>query len=299
MFQKMNLVDKKQQEIIAISCCHQGASHIRTGKVCQDAVYARFRKGDRYAVAIVSDGHGSSNYFRSDRGATFAVEAAKEAICRFMTNCKDTLSGTHFVGQLCHNPEKFLQQLEQNIVYRWREKVRMDYYAESFTSDEEAQMTDDARKKFYADPDSYFVKAYGATLIAVVVCPGKFWMGLHVGDGKCVAQRGDGSFYQPIPWDERCFLNVTTSLCDAHPLGNFRHCFHTGDFPTAIFVGSDGIDDSFANDEALYGFYKEVIKTFREKDSKEAFKELDEFLPELSKRGSEDDVSVGGIVFMD
>ena len=79
-------------------------------------------------------------------------------------------------------------------------------------------------------------------------------------------------------------------------MGNFRHCFHTEDFPTAIFVGSDGIDDSFANDEALYGFYKEVIKTFREKDSKEAFKELDEFLPELSKRGSEDDVSVGGII---
>lgn len=283
--------------MIAFCCCHQGASHIRTGKVCQDAAYARFREDDRYAVAIVSDGHGSSNYCRSDRGSRFAVEAAKEAVSSFMVNCKDTPKGRGFIEQLCHDPERYLQQLEQNIVYLWREKVKKDYYAQSFTLEEEAQMTDDARKKYYANPEGYFVKAYGATLIAVVVYPGKFWMGLHIGDGKCVAERPDGSFYQPIPWDDRCFLNVTTSLCDPQPLDCFRHCFHSDSFPTAIFVGSDGIDDCFASDEALYGFYQEVIHTFRHKKFEIAYEEVDKFLPVLSEKGSGDDVSVGGIIF--
>ena len=46
--------------MIAFSCCHQGASHIRTGKVCQDAAYARFREDDRYAAitSVATGVHG-------------------------------------------------------------------------------------------------------------------------------------------------------------------------------------------------------------------------------------------------
>ena len=272
----------------AFCSCHQGASHRRSGKVCQDAAYARYEEGDRYAVAIVSDGHGGANYFRSDRGSRFAVEASRRAIKRFILNCN--------VVDLQHDWERYLKQLEQNIVYEWRELVKQDYYAHPFTDAEIDLMSEDARKKFYADADTAFVKAYGATLIAVVVYPGKFWFGLHVGDGKCVAFDAEGQPSQPIPWDERCFLNVTTSLCDARPLESFRHCIHFDCFPSAIFVGSDGIDDSFATDADLYGFYEEVVCTFREKSYEEAKEEVDKFLPVLSEKGSGDDVSVSGVI---
>lgn len=113
-----------------------------------------------------------------------------------------------------------------------------------------------------------------------------------------MAQYPDGHFEQPIAWDEKCFLNVTTSLCDERPLENFRHCFHTDNFPTALFVGTDGVDDCFANDEDLYGFYKEVIRTFQEKSFQEAHKDLDSFLPVMSKNGSQDDISVSGILML-
>ena len=44
--------------------CHQGASHKRMGKVCQDYAFSRFYTKKFYAVAIVSDGHGSNDYFQ-------------------------------------------------------------------------------------------------------------------------------------------------------------------------------------------------------------------------------------------
>ena len=152
------------------------------------------------------------------------------------------------------------------------------------------------RDKYESKPQDYFVKAYGATLIAVVIYPGHFWFGLHIGDGKCVAQNTTGEFFQPIPWDDKCFLNVTTSLCDEKPLDNFRHCFYTDQFPSAIFVGTDGIDDCFANDEDLYGFYQEIIQTFQDKKDEKAKKEVDEFLPLMSQKGSGDDISVIGVI---
>lgn len=296
----MSLINsKKGDDLFAFSSSHQGASHKKTGKVCQDAAFARYRQGrDKYAVAIVSDGHGSDNYFRSDRGARLAVEATREAISGFMENFlkPNSPKQQELYEALCRKPDEFMRQLEANILYQWQEKIGNDYREEPFTTEELTLMKEDARRKYEASPDTRFVKAYGATLIAVVVFPGRFWFGLHIGDGKCVAQSPDGEFYQPIPWDDTCFLNVTTSLCDANPLSRFRHCFHIEDFPSAIFVGSDGIDDCFANDEDLYGFYGEVIQTFREKKDKDAYADVDAYLPIMSEKGSGDDISMSGIV---
>lgn len=280
---------KRQERWLAFHACHQGASHKKTGKVCQDAAFSRCRANDFYAVAIVSDGHGSADYFRSDRGSELAVQTAREAINAFMRDVrrKDVAS---------LSKDELMRQLEMNIVYNWRKAIHSDYQVRPFTEEEKAMMSEKGRKRYEADPEHGFIKAYGATLIAVVIYPGRFWFGLHIGDGKCVARYADGHFDQPIPWDDRCFLNVTTSLCDGKPLENFRHCFHTEAFPAAIFVGSDGVDDCFANDADLYGFYQEVYQMFQEKKFRDAFAELDAFLPEMSAKGSGDDISVSGII---
>lgn len=292
----MSLI-KRKQRILAFCSCHQGASHKKTGKVCQDYAFARFKEEiDRYAVAIVSDGHGSNNHFRSDKGSKMAVEAAEEAINEFMKNflkdsfCKKLLDS--------HMPDEVMRQLKTSIIYKWRAKIKEDRDKNPFTEEELQLMAPDARNKYEKNKETYFVKAYGATLIAVVVYPEHFWFGLQIGDGKCVARYANERFDQPIPWDEKCFLNVTTSLCDEKPLENFRHCFRTDNFPTAIFVGSDGVDDSFVNEEDLYGFYREVIRTCQEKKFKEKAcrKELDDFLPMMSEKGSGDDISISGII---
>lgn len=286
----MNSTNHKQQ-ILAFHSCHQGASHKKTGKVCQDFAFSRCKEKDFYAVAIVSDGHGSNDYFRSDLGSKLAVQKTQEAINRFMCITKES-------GISSYCADTMMRQLESNILYNWRQAVEKHYSINPFSEKEIACMSEKGRKRYEETPNSYFVKAYGATLIAVVVYPAHFWFGLHIGDGKCIAQYADGHFDQPIPWDSKCFLNVTTSLCDERPLENFRHCFHTKNFPTAIFAGSDGVDDCFANDENLYDFYQEVIQTFQEKNPKEARREIDDFLPLMSEKGSDDDISISGILML-
>lgn len=280
----------------AFHSCHQGASHKQYGLACQDYAFSRYKSGDRYAIAIVSDGHGGKNYFRSDRGSRFAVEAAYKSINGFMSNFIKPTSSLNLLDELYGNPEKFLKQLEANILFRWLEKTAKDYKCDPFTESELAMTDEKFQMKYGNLPDKYFLKAYGATLIATVILPGKFWFGLHIGDGKCVACNPDGIFIQPIPWDDKCFLNVTTSLCDENPLPRFRHCFHNDWFPSSIFVGSDGVDDCFASDNDLYGFYSEVMNTFKEKNTKEAFIEIDRFLPLMSEKGSGDDISISGII---
>ena len=50
-----------------------GASHIKKGTVCQD--FSASVETEKYKLAVVSDGHGGADYFRSDRGSRFAAEA--------------------------------------------------------------------------------------------------------------------------------------------------------------------------------------------------------------------------------
>lgn len=290
----MSSIDQNKKKWVVFHCSHQGASHKKANKVCQDAAFSS--DGDKYAIAIVCDGHGSANYFRSDRGAKLAVEATKEALQGFMKNFLKPNASSSLRGLLLDHPDKYMRQLETNIIYLWRQKVRTDYLEYPFTSEELAQTDDKFRKNELAHPDDFYVKAYGSTLMAVVVYPGYFWFGLHIGDGKCVACYEDGSWDQPIPWDDSCFLNVTTSLCDEKAVDKFRYCLHTDYFPVALFVGSDGVDDSFASDEDLYGFYQELFQTFQEKKAEQAHKEIDNFLPILSEKGSGDDISVSGII---
>lgn len=291
----MNSIELPKKYVFAFNCCHQGASHRKVNKICQDASYSFSRKNSAYAMAIISDGHGGNNYFRSDRGAKMAVNSAKEAIQGFMENFKKGAS-IKLYDQLFRSPDAFMRQLETNILYRWRKMIEQDYHDNPFTDEEKDLMSKEGREKYESNPDKLFKKAYGATLIAVLVFSDNFWFGLHIGDGKCIAQNSNGTFSQPIPWDDKCFLNVTTSLCDNNPLEEFRHCFHTSNFPSAIFVASDGVDDSFANDDDLYGFYQEIIHTFRTKEFKQAFQEVNDFLPVLSQQGSGDDISISGII---
>ena len=104
--------------------------------------------------------------------------------------------------------------------------------------------------------------------------------------------------FQPIPWDEKCFLNATTSICDKDAIGNFRH-FYSEDLPAAVFVGSDGIDDCFCNDEQLNSLYRTVLYSFSTSEFNAAVAELQEYLPRLSAKGSGDDISVAAILDID
>ena len=247
-----------------------GASHIKEGKVCQD--YALSGEGSDYAVVIVCDGHGGNKYFRSNRGSRIAAQEAQHAIQEFMkSRFPRSKQGGKMEDTLLSNPDVYLNQLSANIIYRWREAIAADVLINPFTEAEKAILTPKELAVFLSEEG--WVSAYGTTLLATIRAE-KFWFGLHIGDGKCVTVNSAGEFFQPIPWDEKCFLNQTTSLCDEQALTRFRYFFSKENLPTAIFIASDGVDDTFGTDEALHGFYKTVLQLFSEKGITEGVDEL-------------------------
>lgn len=269
----------------AFHMSERGESHIRDGRECQD--HSSSFSDEWGTVAVVSDGHGGCDYVRSQLGAAFACEAAIKNIRMVL----ETISSTRFLAE----PEQVLSGLEAAIINSWNEAVRCHYEAHPFTEEELCSVSKETREAYMNG--EWTERAYGATLIATAVTK-DFWFGIQIGDGRCVVIDSEGHCTQPIPWDEKCFLNKTTSICSAEALDDFRH-FYSKDIPAAVFAATDGIDNSFKNDDDMYGLYRTVLYAFSISNYDEAVAELQAYLPDMSKNGSMDDVSIAGSMDMD
>ena len=214
---------------------------------------------EQNAIIAVADGHGSSEHLKSDRGSRFAVEAAIKCVKELISTKNEKLT------------DKDLHILEKSIIAKWHEKIAND---------------------LSNDPNSY-----GTTLIAAGMTK-NYWFAVQIGDGKCIVINSDDTITQPVPWDDRCFLNKTTSICDENAAELFRH-YYSETLPKAIFIGTDGIDDCYPindNEEYLAMLYKKIYDNFISEGMEKGQVQLREMLPILTQKGSGDDVSVAGIV---
>jgi hypothetical protein len=262
------MVNKARYYAFNASCI--GASHIGEGKPCQD--YSLCHAERKTAIAAVADGHGADIHFRSGRGARFAAETAFRCIGEFVKVKTSPL----------RDPYVLLSALEKSIVAAWYEKIVHDIKKDPFEA-----ITNGIG----------ILEPYGTTLIAAAVTE-HYWFAIHIGDGKCVVINEDNEAYQPVPWDERCFLTQTTSLCDEAAGDLFRH-FYSETLPSAVFLGSDGIDDSFPvneNEKHLARFYLSIYENFVREGLRNGEAQLREMLPRFTKKGSGDDVSIAGII---
>jgi len=271
-------------ELLAFDLSVIGYSHVKKSKICQDSALSFYDKD--MAVAIVCDGHGGNKYFRSHRGSQLAATITLDSIKVFMSYENQILE------ELRADPDKVLGQLKKNIISNWNTAVNKDVDENPFSEEELVELSGADRLMF--EHKFELESAYGTTIIAFVLSK-NFCFGLQIGDGKCCAICENGEIIQPIPWDHKCVLNVTTSICNTDAYANFRH-YYSESLPLAVFVGTDGIDDSFAGIENLYDFYKKITLSFYSSDFEAAIGELHEFLPQLSEKGSGDDVSVAGIL---
>lgn len=130
-------------------------------------------------------------------------------------------------------PDMMLIQLEAAIINDWNESVRSHYEANPFTEEELDCVSEKAGASYRSG--HRIERAYGATLIAAAVTR-DYWFGIQIGDGKCAAFDEAGICTQPIPWDEKCFLNKTTSICGSDALRDFRH-FYSGENSDSCFYG--------------------------------------------------------------
>lgn len=294
--------------IFSFSASETGYHHRKAEPVkgCEDA--SGFYDDDQMHICVVADGHGSDNYPRTDRGARFAVDAAIEQIKAFVhkiynPNPENTeiseKESSELIDKLLHtkiNEIHLLRYLSKNILMKWREFVEKDVEENPFQESEMEHVSEKYKKRYMSEKicERKAEKAYGCTLIAYAVTE-KFSFGMQIGDGKCVVIDRNGSISEPIPWDEDCQMNVTTSICDSNASDEFRF-FVTEEKQAAVFCGSDGINDSYAAVEEMYALYRSILKIFVEHGIEVGKSEIKEYLPVLTKKGSGDDVSIALII---
>ena len=258
-----------------------GSSHIATGKPCQDASISFYTKS--YAIGIVADGHGGSSYVRSDVGAQKACEVSMRVLRELL----------HKTSDLRNVPSgEWQKQIASSIISQWQDAISEHRDNHPLSEEEWALLSDRAKNRY---EQGLWQFLYGTTLIAIVRTRTAFF-GIQIGDGKCVSFTRDCICSQPIPWDDDCFLNHTTSLCDDNAISRFRFVFQTDKLPVMVFIGTDGVDDSFGSDERLEEFYLKIWNLMQTNKG-EAVRMMCDFLPELSAKGSHDDISIAGIYY--
>lgn len=306
----MMTIGIKHQQMYSLNFSCQGESHIASGKVCQDYSYSKVYENGN-AIAIVCDGHGGKRYFRSDTGAKIAAEVTEQKVTTFIEEVGLSLlksepftqHGT--ISEQITNQdfdktsdiERAFRQLFSSIIYEWNAEVLAHATKNPISELEKEGLEEHWIKEF--EENVNLEKVYGCTLI-VYAWTHEFWLAFQIGDGKCFACDSDGNWSEPIPWDERCFLNKTTSICDSGAIDEFRYCYEGNcQSPIAVILGSDGIDDSFGSEENQANFYVQILKSIAKSGLDATLSEIETTLPQLSKIGSQDDMSIAMIFDFD
>jgi serine/threonine protein phosphatase PrpC len=289
-----------------------GGSHIKQEKECQDA--SAYYLSKDMSIAVVADGHGSDDCFRSAKGSKFAAACAVRGISDFIKYLnepedeqkklqirkskarKDALSKEEI--------EKRLKErlIKSGILRAWYNLAADDFTKNPITEEELENVSEKYREKYSEGKELHH--AYGTTLIAAAVTK-DFWFGFHIGDGRFTALYPDGSFDQPVPWDDRCNLNITTSVCDDDASERSRCYFSFNAVkppPVAVFLCSDGIDDNYpveGNENHLFKLYRTISITFAEDGFESTCNQLIDLANSYATKGKGDDTSIAGFVDMD
>lgn len=286
-----------------------GPKYKNKGWECQD--YSGTYTFDDTQIAVLADGHGSGNCFRSEHGSRYAVEAAIKMIWLFRMyegRSKDaqTLS------------ESGIEALKYAIIKDWKCAVKEDWDRRLDKTGKPGEgevrfeaVSEKFLERYHSESaetvERYLYTAYGTTLLLAVAIEDQVLL-LQIGDGSCVVLRRDGTFCSPIPVDENNYLNVVVSICEEDAESKMRHAILDCDAnsplaPVAIFLSSDGVDDCFPvyeNDKHLCSLYSVIVENILEKGFEQTEKELtDELLPALTAKGSHDDISLCYLVTED
>jgi serine/threonine protein phosphatase PrpC len=296
-------MDYRPYQYQSFSTAVVGSSHTKQGKGVEDRT-AHY-DNPKMSLAVVADGHGADECFRSAKGAEIAVKCAIKALHDFINELDP-----QFTTKMFHKAkppsrkvfEELLQNLAKHIIARWHGEVEQHFKIEPFAPEELEKAGEKYREKFAAGTDYY--KAYGTTLIAAAVTK-DYWFGIHIGDGRFTALYKDGSYDQPVPWDDKCFLNRTTSICDDDAAARVRFyvSLHKEKVPPmAVFLCSDGVDDNYPvekNEEHLYKLYRTIALTFVEDGFDSTCKQIKELANSFATKGKGDDTSIAGFIDME
>lgn len=253
----------------------KGASHEVSGLPCQDS--SAYKVGERYAVAVVADGHGSKKHFRSNVGSNAAVEAVLETIERFYEDSEE------FEKNFPVNYKSIIKNIEKQVISIWNSKIMEHLEKNPVTKEEKSKFSTEEFEKIL--PESY----YGTTLITAVVGNG-FTFGFQIGDGSLVAVFEDGETSMLMDYEEANPANITASMCNANAASMFDDFYVNDKTPFALFVSTDGLYTSFGCDNDFLDYHTIVASQLSDLNAFESA--VVKNLKKRSHFGTQDDISL-------
>ncbi len=286
MLERMNIVSKHT----LFSNSATGSKHVQDGLSNEDSVLTL--EHDDYQIVAVADGHGARECFRSEIGSRLAVDVAVKNLELFA----QTIKRYDLYSYLEQEKERdeLVRSLIQDIVDHWNQYVYADIKAYPIQDDEyeRAQTLSSIYQK-----GMYLTNIYGSTLLAALMTP-EYILIVQQGDGTCAVFNEDGSLDDPMPEDDLCIRNLTTSLCDKDAAKRMGYVFidRRENDPMALFLASDGVERSFYDTIHLSAFYAELCLELCELEGADLETYLSHLLPQISERGSRDDVTMAGLM---
>lgn len=271
----------------------QGAGHIKKDIPCED--YGIKFETDECKIFALGDGHGDSNCPRSSFGSRTICEIAVQELQLFAKEIRNQKWEEQLMDK--YGASELVNQLVTSIFGKWSCAVNEDFLQNPLSEKEESEAKDYIERYRRGERIEHI---YGTTFIACLMTD-EYALLLQQGDGRCVVFDCEGNATQPIPWDDRCFANVTTSVCDVDAVQSCR--YHIIDLKQnaiiACVAGSDGVEDSFGSMDKMHTYYREKLQIACELGVEELEKHLSETLPGFSAEGSQDDTTICGLIERD
>ena len=255
----------------------QGASHVRTGKECQDSLKRVEKDGDTVILAV-ADGHGSDSSPYSKTGSYVAVNV----FCKILGDYLETYAGQS--GQLM----TFLKRegdtkVAQAVDAEWKRRI-LKIHANC----KRDVILDAGNRK---DKEAIY-GMYGSTLLGLVLTR-EFLFAFQLGDGDIVRVSQTGVQHvieaDKILGTETHSLSKTESWKKAVTLINKADADEK--YPVMYMLSSDGMANSFKNDDEFRKTCNDYYAMLNEHGAKAVADNLKRWLAETSELGCGDDIT--------
>lgn len=255
----------------------QGASHIRSGRECQDSLKKVILDEDAVILAV-ADGHGSESCPYSKTGSFAAVNV----FCKIMGDYLETYAGqteTLFTFLKREGDTKIAQEIDtewKRRILRLHKKCRR-----------EIPVGADG----IIDRDAVY-KLYGSTLLGLVIT-GEFLFAFQLGDGD-IMKVSESGVYSVIEAD-KILGTETHSLSKAESwkkaITLIRKREENERKPVMYLLSSDGLSNSYKNEEEFQKTCADYYALLKEHGVKAVSDRLKAWLQETSEMGCGDDIT--------
>lgn len=255
----------------------QGASHIRSGRECQDSL-KKVVKESGPVILAVADGHGSDSCPYSKAGSFAAVNV----FCKILGDYLETYAEQQemlFTFLKREGDTKIAQEIDAE----WKRKILRLHTRCKREIPLDADNNEDKEAVY---------RLYGSTLLGLVITE-QFLFAFQLGDGDIVKVSENGVYHMieadKILGTETHSLSKAESWKKAITLIRKRE--EKESMPVMYMLSSDGLANSYRNDDEFKKTCMDYYILLKEHGVKAVSDQLKTWLQETSEMGCGDDIT--------